>query len=538
MLSPKLLQFALIWIATLLTPYVVMAQGLSDPGAFIPPSAVFAARVNVPVALEAPMMEMAPVEIASAWFQQNLGIELSSLEELKLVVGMPAGPGPPPFGAVARLTEDFDVEKINRKLFGKITPRDANGRDVHVLTLGSDQMVLDVIEDRTVVLASPPMHAAMLSSDAGDGPLASLLAENPMGDRAAQLIAAVEPAREMLLSVGAAYSEKMPPQLQEMVRIPELLDAAVLKVSLDESSALNLSLLTDNEATASELANILVNGIAFGKEMAIAKSESEMLGEGPMADAQRAYTRRISTQIAEMMTPKQVGSSLEIETMQGGSVATTGVLVGLLLPAVQAAREAARRMSASNNLKQVGLAFHNHHSAYKKLPAATITDEQGNPLLSWRVALLPFLGEQELYDQFRLDEPWDSPHNIQFSKLDLPFFQDPSLPLPPGMTVFHALIGDGYALNSDGETKFREFLDGLSNTILVVEADASQAVPWTSPERLELDVQDPLSQMGHIHQGGFHVLMADGAVIFITHAIDEDLFRALLTKAGKEALQP
>ena len=78
------------------------------------------------------------------------------------------------------------------------------------------------------------------------------------------------------------------------------------------------------------------------------------------------------TSAAEMLTPTQDGDRLELKTMPGGSVATTGVLVGLLLPAVQAAREAARRMSCSNNMKQLALSMHNYESSFAKLPAGRI----------------------------------------------------------------------------------------------------------------------------------------------------------------------
>ena len=81
------------------------------------------------------------------------------------------------------------------------------------------------------------------------------------------------------------------------------------------------------------------------------------------------------------------------------SLVCGGVLVALLLPAVSAARNAAQTMQTSNNLKQVGLACHNYHSAYRQLPGGAATDTQGNPIWSWRVALLPFVEEQGTWEQ-------------------------------------------------------------------------------------------------------------------------------------------
>ena len=121
-----------------------------------------------------------------------------------------------------------------------------------------------------------------------------------------------------------------------------------------------------------------------------------------------------------------------VELKSQANIATAGILVGLLLPAVQSARGAARRMTASNNLKQVMLGLHNYHDAYKRLPPSAITDDNGKPLLSWRVAVLPFVEEQALYEKFHLDEPWDSEHNLPLSK-ELPAAYDlPGIPLPQG----------------------------------------------------------------------------------------------------------
>ncbi len=194
-------------------------------------------------------------------------------------------------------------------------------------------------------------------------------------------------------------------------------------------------------------------------------------------------------------------------------------------------------MSASNNLKQIALGFHNYHSAYKKLPPPAIRNDNGDRLLSWRVAILPFIEHQQLYEEFHLDEPWDSEHNIKLLERMPDVYTDPSLPLPPGKTVFQAMVGEGLMMEPDKDNRFRDVLDGLANTIMVAEVHQDHAVPWTKPEDLEVDMDDPIAQMGHIHQGGFHVTLADGAVVFITHSIEQGLFKALLTRAGKEPIE-
>src|SRR5262245_39481877 len=74
-----------------------------------------------------------------------------------------------------------------------------------------------------------------------------------------------------------------------------------------------------------------------------------------------------------------------------------------------------QRPRSSNNLKEIGLALHNYHAAHNHFPPAAICDKDGQPLLSWRVAILPYIEQANLYRQFKLDEPWDSEHNKQWS---------------------------------------------------------------------------------------------------------------------------
>src|SRR5207302_1956982 len=93
------------------------------------------------------------------------------------------------------------------------------------------------------------------------------------------------------------------------------------------------------------------------------------------------------------------------------ALSMSGFSAALLLPAVQKVRMAAGRTRSANNLKQMALATINYADAFGRAPAAAICDKNGKPLLSWRVAILPFIEQDNLYKQFHLDEPWDSDHN-------------------------------------------------------------------------------------------------------------------------------
>jgi hypothetical protein len=173
--------------------------------------------------------------------------------------------------------------------------------------------------------------------------------------------------------------------------------------------------------------------------------------------------------------------------------------------------------------------MHNYHSAYNRLPAPAITDADGKPLLSWRVAVLPFIEEQALYEQFRLDEPWDSEHNLPLSKQLPKAFATVGLRLPPGQTVLHAVVGDEIGLRPSEKTAFRDFLDGLSNTILVIESTADSAVPWSKPDDVKIDLDDPLAKFIGSPRKSFRVGMGDGSVTSLTDDIDPAKFKAMLT---------
>jgi prepilin-type processing-associated H-X9-DG protein len=196
------------------------------------------------------------------------------------------------------------------------------------------------------------------------------------------------------------------------------------------------------------------------------------------------------------------------------------------------------------NLLKIGLALHGHHDEVGSFPRAAIFDSQGRPGLSWRVAILPLLGERELYAKFKLDEPWDSPHNKPLLTEMPAVYSCPSAPRDkPGFTHYRSFTGPGAFLEpaSSGEIRgglhIAAFTDGMSNTLMVVEA--KQSVPWTKPSELPFDPtrpSDPLFGAGSSHYGGFNVVFADASVWFLPSTIAPDVFRALITRAGNEVV--
>lgn len=211
-------------------------------------------------------------------------------------------------------------------------------------------------------------------------------------------------------------------------------------------------------------------------------------------------------------------------------IACAGILVGLLLPAVQASREAARRMQCSNNLKQIGIALHNYHSTYKSLPPAFTVDDSGQRLHSWRTLILPFMEQQALYSQIDLDKPWDDPANQQVAATAIPAYQCPSTPGDPTMTTYVAVVDPAGVFSGSQSVNFQDVTDGLSNTVMVAETSPDKAVHWMSPDDIDRQTFLGAKDHSHAHPGGANTAFADGAVNFLSSSMDERVREALVTR--------
>jgi prepilin-type processing-associated H-X9-DG protein len=278
-------------------------------------------------------------------------------------------------------------------------------------------------------------------------------------------------------------------------------------------------------------------------------------------------------------------------------IATIGLLIALLLPAVQAAREAARRTNCRNHLKQLGLALHNYHDVYGQLPAGwqgfaaagiKVPLAEGAPGWGWAAAILPQMEQTALADSLRLDLPITDPANAAARLTALTTYrcasdaageelfqleaENGSGPLAElarsnyvamfgtleledceGLPAGQACRGDG-AMYHNSRTSFRDVLDGLSQTIIVGERSSKlDASTWTgvvpggqeafariqgiadhTPNHPDAHFDDFSSE----HPGGVHFVFADGSVRFIANAISPSVYQGLATRAGREVVSP
>jgi hypothetical protein len=200
--------------------------------------------------------------------------------------------------------------------------------------------------------------------------------------------------------------------------------------------------------------------------------------------------------------------------------------------------DAASRQRCMNNLKQIGLALHTYHDVHNHFPAVANFDDAGKPLLSWRVHLLPFLGQETLYKEFHLNEPWDSVHNKTLIERMPEVYRCPAAPWgATGKTTFLAPVGKELMFTGDVHgVPIKEVTDGTSNTIFVVDAADDHAVVWTKPDDLRVDAKEPLAGLVGHHAGGFNAVFVDGSAHFISRAIDPKMLFAVFTRNGGEVI--
>lgn len=208
-----------------------------------------------------------------------------------------------------------------------------------------------------------------------------------------------------------------------------------------------------------------------------------------------------------------------------------------------------KKSRCRNNLKELVLAFHNYHDTHSNLPPAYTVDDEGKPLHSWRVLILPFLEEQELYEKIKLDEPWDSEHNKQFHSKMPEVFQcidrveaeiAAGKKVDPSLTDYVLITGKDAVFDKDKEPSFADITDGLSNTLGIVEAKTP--VCWMAPlditqEDAEKGINKSPKGIGSVHEGGANGSRLDGSVFFMKDSMKKETIKGGVSRSGGESVE-
>jgi prepilin-type processing-associated H-X9-DG protein len=214
-----------------------------------------------------------------------------------------------------------------------------------------------------------------------------------------------------------------------------------------------------------------------------------------------------------------------------------GIVIAMMLPAVRAPREAARRNQCMSNLKQIALALKLYAEVHHALPPAYTTDADGKPLHSWRTLILPFMEEQQLYKSIDLTKPWDDPVNAEAFKTSVSTYQCPSaFSDPDNRTIYLAVLTPNSCFRAAEPRSLSDITDDASQTLMVIEVYEEHAVPWMSPvdadEKVALGIAGPKSRTAH--PGGGNAAFVDGSVRFLKDDMPATQCLAMISIAGND----
>lgn len=397
------------------------------------------------------------------------------------------------------------------------------------------------LSDTTLVIAPEKgLHAAIdqQESPVKKGALADAISTASGKDH---LMAAFAPPQGLLSQVPDSPPPGGPPMNLKALK---QLQVGKLLGSLTEKLDLKLTLSFADAGAAGEVKQMLdsLKGLAGLAVMGIQQQNPEA------AKMAQDAVQKLTIEHKE----KEVLASLNVDV---NVEALKPILKGAIqIGGAGGPRAAADLVRRKNNLKQIGIAMHTYLDSHQHFPRQAIFSpppETGGPgskpMLSWRVAILPYIEQESLYKQIRMDEPWDSEHNSQFHKQMPQIYAGPGLPADaePGMTRIQVLTGDETMFpkptpaNPVVKVGIGSVQDGLSNTIMVVEAE--KPVNWMAPEDVSFKPSPTgflANQLGVPNEPFFLALMGDGSIREVRRTVAPMTLQNLIMRADGNPIDP
>ena len=486
-----------------------------------------------------------------------MGISPFDIEQVVIVFGYPQPRRPfgrpQPFnrGMIVRTIAPHGGEKLVAKLLAPDTPvksfvprllMDApvngsppNKSYYHPKNKSGGVACIALIDDRTYLVADEPDLWAMLGVQTTTSPLAAALEK---GDFAADVSVVVANRDEIRNLVAAMKANgQLPTPLAAFSDLIPLLNRARLTIKTMPDISLTLALETHDAAETDKAAALILPTVK--KAIAAIAEPIRSAPRAQMPADQKEFfdffLRKLDKIVAEIM-PRQSGGQVIIDA---SGLGTVDQWAAKSAGSIAQARAAIQRNLSFGNLGQLGMALVLTENKNSKLPPRAIFSTGGKPLLSWRVAILPLLGEQTLFDQFRRDESWDSEHNRALIAKMPDVFADPRVPdSKDWRTRYVVPTGPGTVFEADKGCKYSDITNGGHSTLLVVEVGSDKSVIWTKPDDMEFDPQQPIVGLGTIPGDSFLTFFADGHVQAIRKSIDAETMRRLVDRNTKSPVEP
>jgi len=337
---------------------------------------------------------------------------------------------------------------------------------------------------------------------------------------------AVSPSRGRMASTRS-HEQLFRQTLAQATPLWQRSEWAVAELVVTEQITLRVVSQSASEENARQVHDALLTTVSAGRlGLALGRAEA-VRADDPRGAALLQQLDLLDTMLEKAQIARQ---EKQVGLVARADSGLAQRLASMLLPAALATRDTNLRTTGANNLKLLALAMHNYHDTYKVFPAATQIGPKNVPH-SWRVTILPFLEQAELYREYRQDEPWDSDHNRKALAKMPAVYRSPGDARTSTNTSYFTLVGPETPFHENKPGRLANIVDGTSNTILLVEA--KQPTPWTKPEDIPFDSQQALPALGGWLPTGFMSAFCDGSVRFVPADIDPQTLRyAIMQQDG------
>ncbi|HLW67315.1 MAG TPA: DUF1559 domain-containing protein [Gemmataceae bacterium] len=456
--------------------------------------------------------------------EKSLGISLSQIDTITIV--LPEFKDDNAHNMVVRVTttEPYDAQRLLESL-------GALGDNGQPLQPKMSRMYK--LRDRGAIHLTGPRMLTFFESEDSAIDLLSRMLSKPADDGISPALRQAAEKHKIVAGLAVNELPKIPAEQVPLELLP-LRDTKriVLVGDFDEEHAkLEVRLAYERNGHAAEAMRAMEDGRKLAQGM-LRRMAQDLGKESKENEAMLAFLKEAQGALKDAKL-----KHVDTEVQMVAEVQTASSISTMLAYAAGKVRASADQIKSQNNIKQMTLAVINYADTYGgPMPSAAICDKNGKPLLSWRVAILPYIEQDNLYKQFHLDEPWDSEHNKTL------IARMPDIYKLPGdktkyeypSTHYLALVGNGAAFEEKRGVRFpAEITDGTSNTIWVVEAE--KAVPWTKPEDIAYDPKQ-LPKLAYFFNNRCNAGNLDGSVRTLRKDLKAEVVHPMITRAAGDII--
>lgn len=474
---------------------------------YVPTDAQVAAFAATQTLLTREGSEMMPREVITAAGMKGLGFDPLTID---VVIGCTIilPDGPPLAGAVLHTSAPLPAEGLFPEL--KTEPAELAGK-TYARALQPIEPSHCRVDDHTLIVAMEPMLQRMLAEKKAS-PLRTLLAKATLKNDVTA-VAAVETLRPMIEMARQQMGE-VPPPFVPLLKIPDHIEMAQLTFDLKQGAPAKLTLVSQSDENASKLVVIIRElGLVDAKKLVDTLIPKSTFHRTVDAAWRRQLTKALQPFLSALEVRANKNKALVESTFDTYVAPAICLMLSTKTPRSET-EEKAEYSASFAKLRRIGRAIDAYEKEKGEFPIAYSRDAAGRPLLSWRVHLLPYLGEEKLFAKFHLDEPWDSQHNRKLLA-EMPAVYEVA-ELPGVCHTPYVTPVSPYSFMSATQPRKRDDIAGRGvGLTTVLEVDLDQSVLWTKPQDWILDPKDVYRGVGGLrlmHLSGFMHLNADGSV--------------------------